>query len=88
MENQQDQMLSETDQSANAAENGSAVTNTQHQSTLDLGKKAQVGTDAPQLHKWVYQTSQGDLTLAENLEKSKWEGECCKCEKKTEEKGE
>ena len=32
--------------------------------------------DTPQFRKWVYQTSQQDLTLAENLEKSKWEGEC------------
>jgi hypothetical protein len=83
MENLQGQVLSETGQSANAAENGSAETNTQHQSPTDPGKKAQVETDAPQLHKWIYQTSHGDLTLAENLEKSKWEEECCKCAKKT-----
>jgi hypothetical protein len=61
------------------AENSSVTpTNSKNQGYTPeaAGKKASVGDGAPQLHKWVYQTSQHDLTLAENLEKSKWESGC------------
>ncbi len=75
MDNQQNHMLSEASKSVNTAENGSAGPIQEQQPPPEP-----VNTDgvAPQLQKWVYQTSQMDLTLAEILEKSKWEGECCK----------
>jgi hypothetical protein len=79
MDAQLDLPRSEAGRSTNAAENGSAATSSEHQPTPEPGKKTQA---APQLHKWVYQTAQADLTLAENLEKSKWEKGCCKCAKK------
>jgi len=79
MDAQLDLPRSEAGRSTNAAENGSAATSSERQPTPEPGKKTEA---APQLHKWVYQTAQADLTLAENLEKSKWEKGCCKCAKK------
>jgi hypothetical protein len=70
MDAQLDLPRSEAGRSTNAAENGSAATSSERQPAPEPGKKTQA---APQLHKWVYQTAQADLTLAENLEKSKWE---------------
>lgn len=84
MDEQEDDSSSKLSKSPEAAENGSVTpTNSKEQrSTPETGSKMiSEGDDAPQLHKWVYQTSQHDLTLAENLEKSKWEGRCGESEK-------
>jgi hypothetical protein len=79
MDGQQGQVASDPGKSTITAENGSAA-----MSEGQTGKKAEDGKNCSQLQKWVYQTSQGDLTFYENLEKSKWEGNCYKCVKKTE----
>jgi hypothetical protein len=84
MEEQEDDSSSKLSKSPEAAESGSVTpTNSKEQrSTPETGsKKIPAGGDAPQLHKWVYQTSQHALTLAEILEKSKWEGGCGESEK-------
>jgi hypothetical protein len=77
MDSEEDQVRSEACNSDNAAADGSSATNKDTQSTSDPEEKHEIIQDNPQLHKWVYQTSQEDLTLAENLEKSKWEGQDC-----------
>jgi hypothetical protein len=79
MDNQQDQSASDPGKSIITAENGSAA-----MSKEQTEKKAEDGKNCSQLHKWVYQTSQGDLTFSENLEKSKWEGNFHNCVNKTE----
>jgi hypothetical protein len=69
--------------SADVVENGSLVTSQERRfSSETIGNNSSAGEDSPQLQNWVYQTSHSDLTLAENLEKSKWEGGSCKGAKK------
>jgi hypothetical protein len=85
MDEQEDPLSSRPGKSAEVAENGSVATSKEQVSTPETpGNEPSVKADAPQLCKWVYQTSHGDLTLAENLEKSKWEGGRCEGTKKTE----
>jgi hypothetical protein len=78
MDGQQGQLASDPGKFTITAENGSAA-----MSEGQTEKKAEDGNNCSQLEKWVYETSQGDLTFSENLEKSKWEGNCLKCVKKT-----
>ncbi len=78
MDGQQGQLASDPGKSTITAGNRSAA-----MSEGQTGKKAEDGKNCSQLQKWVYQTSQGDLTFSEILEKSKWEGDCLKCAKKS-----
>lgn len=79
-----------SNRSPTTAENGSTTTCKGNDSAPKLARRRRENLteeDTPQLRKRVYQTSQQDLTLAENLEKSKWEGECCEDEQVGEEWG-